>query len=48
MSVNGSSGLSLREVRDLFRSKPGTVEHLVVKSKDGATHDVTFTLEDYV
>jgi len=48
VSVNGSSGLSLREVRDLFRSKPGTVEHLVVKSKDGATHDVTFTLEDYV
>ena len=48
VSVNGSSGVSLREVRELFRSEPGTVEHLVVKSKDGATRDVTFTLEDYV
>jgi membrane-associated protease RseP (regulator of RpoE activity) len=48
VSVNGSSGLSLRQVRELFSAEPGTVEHLVVKSKDGATHDVDLRLEDYV
>jgi hypothetical protein len=47
-SVNGSSGLSLRQVRELFLAEPGTVERLVVKSKDGATHDMDLTLEDYV
>ncbi len=48
VSVDGSSGLSLRQVRELFSAEPGTVEHLVVKSKDGATHDIDLTLEDYV
>ncbi len=48
LSVNGSTGLSLRQVRELFLAEPGTVEHLVVKSKDGATRDVDLTLEDYV
>jgi hypothetical protein len=48
VSVNGSSGLSLRQVRELFSAEPGTLEHLVVKSKDGATRDVELTLEDYV
>lgn len=48
VSVNGSSGLSLRQVRELFSAEPGTVEHLVVKSKDGATHEIDLTLEDYV
>lgn len=48
VSVNGSSGLSLRRVRELFSARPGTVERLVVKSTDGATHDVELTLEDYV
>jgi C-terminal processing protease CtpA/Prc len=48
VSVNGSSGLSLRQVRERFSAEPGTVEHLVVKSKDGATHDIDLTLEDYV
>ncbi len=48
LSVNGSSSLSLRQVRELFSAEPGTVEHLVVKSKDGATHDIDLTLEDYV
>jgi hypothetical protein len=48
VSVNGASGLSLRQVRELFSAEPGTVEHLVVKRKDGATHDIDLTLEDYV
>lgn len=48
MSVNGSSGLSLRGVRDLFLSAPGTVEHLVIKSTDGKLRDVDLTLADYV
>jgi hypothetical protein len=48
VSVNGASGPSLRQVRELFSAEPGTVEHLVVKRKDGATHDIDLTLEDYV
>lgn len=48
VSVDGSPGLSLRQVRELFSAEPGTVEHLVVKSKDGATHDIDLTLKDYV
>jgi hypothetical protein len=48
VSINGASGLSLRQVRELFSAEPGTVEHLVVKRKDGATHDIDLTLEDYV
>ena len=47
-SVNTSSTLSLREVRDVFLGEPGTVVHLVVKSKDGATRAVDLTLADYV
>ncbi|MGA7201989.1 MAG: aspartyl protease family protein [Candidatus Cybelea sp.] len=48
VSVNGSVGLSLRQIRELFSAAPGTVEHLAVKNKDGATHDIELTLEDYV
>jgi membrane-associated protease RseP (regulator of RpoE activity) len=47
-SVNGSSALSLRAVREVFLGEPGTVVHLVVKSKDGATHAVDITLADYI
>jgi len=47
-SVNKSSTLSLSEVRNLFRGEPGTVVHLLVKSKDGATHALDLTLADYV
>ena len=47
-SVNGSSTLSLRQVRDVFWGEPGTVVHLLVKSKDGATRAVDLTLADYV
>ena len=48
LSVNGSSALSLGQVRELFSAQPGTVERLVVKSKAGATHDIDLMLEDYV
>src|SRR5580698_7627560 len=48
VSFNGSSGLLLRQVRELFSAEPGTVEHLMIKSKDGATPDIDLTLEDYV
>jgi Aspartyl protease/PDZ domain len=48
LSVNGSSALLLGQVRELFSAEPGTVEHLVVKSKAGATHDIDLMLEDYV
>jgi hypothetical protein len=48
VSVNGSSGLSLRQVRDLFLAAPGTPEHLVIKSRDGKTRGVDLTLADYV
>ena len=47
-SVNKSSTLSLSELRNLFRGEPGTVVHLLVKSKDGATHAIDLTLADYV
>ena len=47
-SVNKSSTLSLSEVRNLFRGEPGTVVHLLVKRKDGATHAIDLTLADYV
>jgi Aspartyl protease len=48
ISVNGSSGLSLRQVRSLFMAGPGTIEHLEVKSKDGKTHEIDLTLADYI
>ena len=47
-SVDGSSALSLEGVRQIFLGTPGTVVHLVVKSKDGTTKNVDLTLEDYV
>jgi Aspartyl protease/PDZ domain len=47
-AVDGSPELSLRDVREIFLRAPGTVVHLVVKSKDGTTHDVKLTLADYV
>jgi hypothetical protein len=47
-SVNGSTALSLRQVREVFMGEPGTVVHLVVKSKDGTTRAVGLTLADYV
>jgi hypothetical protein len=48
VSVNGASGPSLRQVRELFSAEPGTVEHLVVKRKDGTMHRIDLTLKDYV
>jgi hypothetical protein len=48
VSINGSSGLTLRQVRELFSGEPGSVERLVVKTKDGTKHDIDLTLEDYV
>jgi hypothetical protein len=48
VSVNGATDLSLGQIRELFMGAPGTVEHLTVKSKDGAARDVVLTLEDYV
>jgi hypothetical protein len=48
VSLNGSSSLSLRELRSAFLAAPGTVEHLVIKSKDGGTHSIELTLADYV
>ncbi len=48
VSLNGLSNLSLRDLRNAFRAAPGTVEHLVIKSKDGSTHNVDLTLADYV
>ena len=47
-SVNGSSTLSLREVREVFRGEPGTLVHLLVKSKDGAAHAVDLALAEYI
>lgn len=48
VSLNGSSNPSLPAVRDAFLAAPGTVVHLVIKSKDGGTHKVDLTLADYV
>jgi serine protease Do len=48
VSLNGASNPSLREVRHALQAAPGTVEHLVVRRKDGDTHDVDLTLADYV
>jgi hypothetical protein len=48
VSLSGSSNPSLLEVRGAFRAAPGTVVHLVIKSKDGGTHNVDLTLADYV
>jgi hypothetical protein len=47
-ALDGSSTLSLASVREAFLGDPGTVVHLVIKSKDGATHAVDLTLADYV
>jgi hypothetical protein len=49
-SVNGMavSTMTLRAIRDALIGKPGDVVHLVVTSKDGATHNVDITLADYV
>ena len=47
-ALSGSSNPSLLEVRGAFRAAPGTVVHLVIKSKDGSTHNVDLTLADYV
>ena len=47
-SMDGSSILSLGQVRNIFLGEPGTRVHLVVKSKDGATHAVELVLADYV
>jgi membrane-associated protease RseP (regulator of RpoE activity) len=48
VSLSGSSNPSLLEVRGALRAAPGTVVHLVIKSKDGGTHNVDLTLADYV
>jgi hypothetical protein len=47
-AVDGSSALSLGRIREVFRGAPGTVVHLVVRSKDGAPRVVDLTLADYV
>jgi hypothetical protein len=47
-AVNGSPPQSLRDVREVFLGAPGTVVHLVVKSKDGTTRNVDLTLAEYV
>lgn len=47
-SVNGSSRLSLRRVRDAFSGKPGTIVHLIVKSKGRSARTVDLTLANYV
>jgi|SRR6185312_9048447 len=48
LSLDGAANPSLRAVRDAVRAAPGTVVHLVIKSKTGGTRDVTLTLADYV
>jgi hypothetical protein len=47
-SVNGSSTMSLRDIRETFLGAPGTVVHLTVKAKDGTTRSVDLALADYV
>jgi S1-C subfamily serine protease len=47
-SLDGSSSLNLRDVRNVFLGEPGTVVHLIVTSKDGTPHNVDLTLADYV
>lgn len=47
-ALNGSSNPSLRQLRSAFLGVHGTVEHLVIKSKDGDTHNIDLTLADYV
>ncbi len=48
VSLSGSSNPSLLGVRGAFLAAPGTVVHLVIKSKDGSTHNVDLTLANYV
>lgn len=48
MSLNGSPNLSLRELRRESMAAPGSVEHLVIRSKDGKRHNIDVTLADYV
>ncbi len=48
VSLNGASNPSLSDVRSAFLAAPGTVVHLVIKGKDGGTHNVHLTLADYV
>jgi hypothetical protein len=47
-SINGTPATSLGPVREALMGKPGDVLHLVVKSKDGTTHNVDLTLAEYV
>ncbi len=47
-ALNGSSNPSLRELRSAFLAVPGAVENLVIKSKDGDTHNIDLALADYV
>lgn len=48
VSLSGSTNPSLLEVRSAFLAAPGTVVHLVIKSKDGGTRNLDLTLADYV
>ena len=48
VSLDGAANPSLLGVRAAFLAAPGTVVHLVIKSKDGGTHKVDLTLADYV
>jgi hypothetical protein len=47
-SVNGSSTLSLGDVRQIFLGPEGSVVHITIKKKDGTTRNVDLMLEDYV
>ena len=47
-AVNGSSTLSLHDVRQTLLGAPGTVVHLTVKKKDGSSENVDLTLAEYV
>ncbi len=43
-----ASSMSLQGLRELFYRAPGTVLHLRVQGKNGATRDVALTLRDFI
>jgi C-terminal processing protease CtpA/Prc len=49
-SIDGTpvASLTLKAVREALSAAPGTVVHLVVRTKSGATSTVNITLADYV
>lgn len=48
VSVNGSSRLSLEDIRQIFLGPVGSVVHLTIERKDGDVRKVDLILEDYV